>query len=180
MMPSTPYCSANSRPFWRSGISPLIVIVVCGATRSRIAIICGMTSQWASTLLISFRVRKWMERFAMSCSNKCVIHASISAISVNPMRVLTLTGKPPALAASINSAATSGRKINPLPFPRSATLGTGQPIFISNPWKPISATPILISRKNSGLSPQICATIGCSSSVKTRRPRTLSFPSGWQ
>ena len=66
MMPSTPYFSANSSPVRRSGISPLIVISVCGAIWSRKAMILGMTSQCASTLLISLRVRKWTERLAIS------------------------------------------------------------------------------------------------------------------
>ncbi len=178
--PSIPYCSTSFRPVKRSGISPLIVSNVWGATSSRSFLISPINSQCAATLLISSLVRRWIERLAISCFKICVSHSRHSATSVKPSLVLTLTGKPPALAAWIISAARSGWRINPAPLPLSATLSTGQPILISIPLKPNSFIPILIWRKCSGLSPQICATIGCSSSVKAKRLRTLSNPSGWQ
>ena len=101
----------------------------------------------------------------MSCSNKCVIHASISAISVNPMRVLTLTGKPPALAASINSAATSGRKISPLPFHTLSHVRQDSPYLCLTLESPSPLRRYSFHGKIP-VYPQICATIGCSSSVK--------------
>ena len=113
----------------------------------------------------------------MSCCIKKPNHSRISGFD-QPRRVFTLTGKSPApsLAAAIISAANSGVLMRAEQPPFLIMSRTGQPILISIPANPRCASSVAISRKYSGVVPQICATNGPSSSCKCKRCSIACLP----
>ena len=88
----------------------------------------------------------------------------------HPIRVLIVTGTAEALTtARITRAARAGSLSMEAPAPVLATFGTQQPMLISMISAPAAATTRAASAIMSGSAPKICAEIGCSSSVHSRK-----------